>query len=171
MSAENKKRVADALLKAMQAEREGQHFYMMAAQTCKDPKGQETFEALALEELDHAEFLRKQYHSVLETGLPDKNVKLGKRMELIGANPIFSDKLRDRLKDAHFEMTALAVGAQLELDAHKFYSKMAAESEDSFIKEFYLELAEWESGHYHSLIAQQDSLKEDYWSDNSFAPM
>ncbi|MCP4678581.1 MAG: ferritin family protein [Deltaproteobacteria bacterium] len=170
MSDETLNTVADGLLKAMQAEREGQHFYLMAAQTCQDPKGREIFEQLALEEQEHAKFLKTQYHSVLDTGRPDTTLKLGTPTELVGPNPIFSEKIRERLKDAHFEMTALSVGAQLELDAQKYYTERAAETNDVVIKTFYLELAEWEAGHYRALLAQQESLKEDYWSGSGFAP-
>ena len=170
MSNELIEKVADGLLKAIRAEREGQHFYLMAAETCQDPRGQEVFEQLAAEEAGHAEFLQKQYRSVLDTGRPDKNLKLGNQMDLSGPNPIFSDEIRSRLKDAHFEMTALSVGAQLELDAQKYYSERAAESEDIVIKVFYSELADWEAGHYRALITQQESLKEDYWSGGGFAP-
>jgi rubrerythrin len=107
---------------------------------------------------------------VLDTGRPDENIKLGTQTDLSGPNPIFSDQIRSRLKDAHFEMTALAVGAQLELDAQKYYLKMAAESEDIVINTFYAELADWEAVHYRALLTQQESLKEDYWSGSGFAP-
>ena len=156
MPTEAIEKVADNLLRAIRSEREGQHFYLMAAQTCQDSKGREVFEQLAAEELGHAEFLQMQYRSV--------------QMDLSGANPIFSDQIRSRLKDAHFEMTALAVGAQLELDAQKYYLKMAAESEDIVINTFFTELADWEAGHYRALLTQQESLKEDYWSGSGFAP-
>ncbi len=170
MSDETMKKVAEGLLKAMQAEREGQHFYMMAAQTCQDPKGREIFEQLALEELEHARFLKTQYQSVLDTGKPDTNLKLGTPTALTGPSPIFSDAIRSRLNDAHFEMTALSVGAQLELDAKNYYAERAAETDDLVIKTFYSELADWEAGHYRALLAQQESLKEDYWSESGFAP-
>ncbi len=170
MSNEAIEKVADGLLKAIRAEREGQHFYLMAAKTCQDPMGREVFEQLAAEELGHAKFLQMQYQSVLDTGKPDENLKLGPQMDLSGPNPIFSDQIRSRLKDAHFEMTALSVGAQLELDAQKYYLERAAESEVIYIKTFYSELADWEAGHYRALLTQQESLKEDYWSGDGFAP-
>ena len=170
MSSEAISKVTDGLLNAIRAEREGQHFYLMAAQTCRDSKGREVFEQLAAEELGHAEFLQKQYRSLLDTGRPDENLKLGTQTDLQGPNPIFSDQIRSRLKDAHFEMTALSVGAQLELDAQKYYLERAAESEAIYIKTFYLELADWEAVHYRALVSQQESLKEDYWSGSGFAP-
>lgn len=164
------KQIASGILSAMQAENEGQHFYLMAAQSTTDPKGREVFERLAKEEKDHFEFLRAQYESVLRTGRPDVNLKLGPRTDLLGPSPIFSSALRSRIKDAHFEMTALAVGIQLEHSAQEYYTNMAVQSADPDIKSFYTELADWEAGHYHALLAQQEELKEDYWSGAGFAP-
>ncbi|MCP4605703.1 MAG: ferritin family protein [Proteobacteria bacterium] len=170
MPDETMKNVAERLLEAMQAEREGQHFYLMAAQTTQDPKGREVFLKLAQEELDHARFLRAQYRSVIDTDRPDAKLKLGAQPTLSGPSPIFSDQIRTRLKDAHFEMTALAVGIQLELAAKNFYAQQAAETDNIVFKTLFLELAEWETGHYRALLAQQEALKDEYWADGGFAP-
>jgi rubrerythrin len=170
MSDESLKKIAKGISLAAQSEREGQHFYLMAAQSAQDAKGREVFEQLAQEEFDHAVFLEKQYRFIVETGEPSKKLKLGKPLVLSETNPIFSDKIKSRLKNAHFEMTALSVGAQLELDAQKFYKERADETDDLVIKSFYLELADWEAGHYRALMAQQETLKEAYFTDNGFAP-
>jgi rubrerythrin len=170
MPDETARQTAEGLLTAMRAEREGQHFYMMAAQTTDDQKGQEVFERLAAEELQHFEFLKQQYAAVLETGKPDANLELGPQSDLSGKSPIFSDKLRARIGDAHYEMTALAVGIQLELTAEQFYRREAELASDPHVEAFYLALAGWEKGHYNALLAQQEELKEDYWSAGGFAP-
>lgn len=170
MSEDAANQMADGLLSAMRAEHEGHHFYRMAAQSTDDDKGKQVFERLAAEELEHFEFLKAQYKSVLETGKPDANLKLGPRSDLTGKSPIFSEKLRARVNDAHYEMTALSVGIQLELSAERFYSQAAETAPDPDVATFYRELAAWEKGHYEALLAQQDDLKEDYWSASSFAP-
>jgi rubrerythrin len=170
MPDEAMKNVTEGLRKAVQAELEGHHFYMMAALATKDDKGREVFEQLAKDESDHARYLEAQYKSLVETGKPDAKLKLGKPFELSGKNPIFSEKIRSRLKEAHFEMTALSVGIQLEMTAKEFYSKQAALTDDVVVKTFYLELAEWETGHYRALLAAQENLKEDYWAGSGFAP-
>jgi rubrerythrin len=136
--------LAEGLLRAMRAEHEGHHFYSLAAQSTSDPKGRETFQRLAAEELDHFEFLKAQYRSVIETGRPDANLRLGARSDVAGASPIFSESLRARIATAHYEMVALSVGAQLELNAIRFYSQAAVEVSDPAVRAFYRELAEWE---------------------------
>ncbi len=164
------KKVAERLSEAMQAEYEGRHFYLMAAQTTQDPKGREVFMQLAQEEFEHAKFLKAQYRALLETGRPDANLKLGPRPDLSRASPIFSEQIRTRLKDAHFEMTALSVGIQLELTAKDFYSQQATKTDNIVITTFFLELADWETGHYRALLAQQEELKDEYWAGSGFAP-
>ena len=169
MSDEQKK-LTDGLLKAIAAERDGYSFYMMAAGSTQDDKARDVFETLAGEELEHMNFLRQQYDSVMKTGRPDSSAMLGTRKHFEGVSPIFSENIKTRIKDAHIEMSALSIGVQLELDAIKFYNDRAEETSYPDVKKFYKELAEWETGHYNLLSEQQKQLKEDYWSEGGFAP-
>lgn len=166
----NQKEIIEGLLRAIKAERYGHSFYMMAANSTGDSKGQEVFKTLAREELDHMQFLKNQYDAIKSTGKPDKSLKLGKQTDLTGISPIFSDDLRSRIKDANFEMTSLSIGIQLEKNAMEFYRSQSELVEDKVMKDFYSMLAEWETGHYRALLKQQDELKEDFWSSSGFAP-
>lgn len=162
--------ITEGILEAMRAENEGQHFYLMASRATEDPKGRSVFEQLAGEEHEHFEFLKTQYESILATGKPDTNLKLGPRADLTGTSPIFSESIRDRLKDAHYEMTALSVGIQLELTAQAHYRQLSEQATDPVARFFFTELAEWEKGHYRALLRQHEELKESYWASNNFAP-
>lgn len=164
-------RIAEGLVKAIQAEIEGQHFYKMAAYNTADEQGRDVFERLAAEELDHATYLRAQHQAITERGTLDERVQLGPRMELGDPSPIFSDRLKERVQDAHYEMTALSIGMQLEEGAERFY-KAEAEAAAGVpkVQEFYLRLAEWESGHFHALARQYEVLKEEYWGEAGFSP-
>lgn len=166
----NQDGILQALRNAIQAEIEGQHFYLMAARTTEDAKGREIFERLAQEEVDHMEHLRTQYRAVLETGAPMAGLRLGRAEALRGNSPIFSESLKARAGEAHFEMTALSIGIQLELQAERFYRAQAEASDDGDLAAFWNEFGDWESGHYHALLTQQEFLKEDYWAANSFSP-
>jgi rubrerythrin len=162
--------LADGLKKAIMAERDGHSFYRMAASCSEDPKAKDVFARLASEELDHMGFLMKQYESVLNTGRPLRSAKLGSRADLSGSSPIFSDRIRARIQDAHVEMSALSIGIQLELDSMAFYRSQADTVSDPTVSEFYTELAEWEAEHYAALLRQQQELKENYWSASGFYP-
>ena len=95
------KRITEALKQAMQAENEGYHFYMMAAQNTPDPKGQEIFRLLAEDEKGHFEYLKGHYQSFLENGRAAAGLKLGAPVSLTGSHPIFSEKIKDRIGSAH----------------------------------------------------------------------
>lgn len=164
------KRILEGLQKAIQAEVEGHHFYLMAAKSIADAKGREVFEKLAQDEVAHARFLQAQYDALRATGKVDAGISLGEPRKFDGPHPIFSDELHARIKDAHFEMTALSVGAQLELNAIEFYRAQAEATENADVAAFYRKLSEWESGHYHALLTEQDSLKKDYWTEGQFSP-
>jgi len=164
------KRVTDGLKQAVRTEADGFHFYTMAANSVQDPKGKEVFTRLAQDELSHLRFLNVQYKSFMDNGKPDEQAQLGPRSEWAGENPIFSEKIHKRLGQAHFEMSALSIGIQLELGSEQFYRQEAEAAEDPVVKKFFTELAEWESGHYHALLKQQESLKEEYWSKGGFSP-
>ncbi len=167
---EEQQRIAEGLLAAAKAEAEGHHFYRMAAQTTANEQGQRVFEQLAQEELDHLHFLQAQHEAVVKTGQLDREVKLGQPHTFEGASPIFSPDIRERIADAHFEMTALSVGIQLELTAERHYRAQADAVVDAAVKQVYRDLADWEAGHYQALLKQQEALKEDYWAASGFAP-
>ncbi len=167
---DTKMTLKEGLRRAIEAEIDGYHFYLMAAGKCDDPKGCEIFEQMAQDELEHVRFLRAQYASVEKEGKPNRTVKMGGQTTLEGMSPIFSDRIKGRLNEAHFEMSALSIGIQMELSAVNFYRDRANEAEDEVVKTFFMELSQWESGHYNALLNQQQSLKEDYWSEGGFSP-
>jgi rubrerythrin len=167
---EIRRKLLEALRKAIEAEHEGHGFYLMAARATEDPQGRSVFQALAEEEQHHASYLKSQYQSIRETGTVDTGVALGRPQTLAGNSPIFSPQLRTRIGDAHFEMSALGVGVHLEQNAIEFYRAQAEAAQDGAVRAFFRELADWETGHHQALLTQQQSLQEDYWSKNGFAP-
>ena len=167
---ESSKRIADGLRTAIQMESDGNHFYIMAANSIADPKGKMVFLTLADEELRHGNFLRTQYKSIIDTGTIDTKAELGPRADLSGSSPIFSPDILPRIKKAQAEMSALSIGITLELASMSFYDRQADNETDPGVKAFYKELASWESNHYQALLRQQDLLKEDFWAKGGFAP-
>ena len=161
--------IVDALRAAVQAEGDGYHFYMMAAASTQDPKGKEVFHTLAFEEQEHARYLKAQYRALLDTGRPDPGAHLGTRLDLAGPSPIFSPALRGRAGEAHYEMSALSIGMQLELGAAQFYRSLAVRATEPALRQVLTELADWETGHYEALQRQQGTLRDDYFNDGGFS--
>ena len=156
---------------AIEAELTGHEFYRNAAKSTADPMGKETFTRMADEEMGHFNYLRHQYKSVLEKGDYDFSKKLMKKEYKHAENPIFSDEIKNRIKDSHFEVSALTIGMKLELDAVNFYRSCAQKAESEEVKQFYNELAEWEQDHYRAFEGALIMLKEDYFQANNFVPM
>jgi rubrerythrin len=163
-------RMAEGLKKAIEAEIDGYHFYMMAANNTDDEQGREVFQMLASEEVEHANFLKAQYAALTETGKADANLRLKGRNALEGDHPIFSPELKSRTKSPNYEMSALSIGAQLELQAIQFYKGEADAATDVTVASFYEELAAWEKGHYDALTRQLESLRGEHWDVGGFSP-
>lgn len=164
------KRVLEGLKKAMLAEKEGQHFYLMAASSTSNEKGKRIFSQLAEDEVNHFNYLQAQYASFAKTGKSDPNVKLTSSLALSESHPIFAEDIKQRIGNAHYEMTALSVGVQLETSAVNFYTHEADSVEDADLKKFYLDLASWEKKHLASLLQQQKELRDEYWDKGGFSP-
>jgi rubrerythrin len=164
------KDITQNLKTAIEFEGDGHNFYMMAAGNTDDQKGKEVFEMLAREELEHRRFLRHQYQSFLETGYPDKGTTLPRHGSFKGDHPIFSTGIRERISQAHMEMSALSIGIQLELSSIQFYQREAEKHDGSRVGEFFRDLEQWEKEHYDALLRQQEALKQEYWSEGGFSP-
>ncbi len=163
--------ILGGLKTAIEAEITGYEFYKNAAENTSDPTGKETFLRMAEEELGHFNYLRLQYKSVLEKGDYDFSKALMKKRHKHAESPIFSEEIKNRIKDSHFEVSALNIGMKLELDAINFYRSRAENAHNEEAKQFYNELAEWEQDHYHAFQRALEMLKEEYFQANNFIPM
>ncbi len=163
-------RLAAGLRRAIEAEGAGHHFYRMAAAATEDEQGKRVFEQLAEEELQHLRYLKANYEAVLATGALDTQATLAPRQALAEQSPIFSTSIKLRISQAHFEMSALSIGIQLELNSMGYYRSLAEQADDDAVRQFFGELADWEQSHYRALLTQQDELQSEYWASGGFAP-
>ncbi len=163
--------VLNGLKTAMEAELTGYNFYKNASENVKDSKAKEALSEMAKEELNHFNYLKHQYKSVFEKGHYDFSKSLLKKVDRQEENPIFSNAIKDRIKDSHFEVSVLTIGMKLEMDAVDFYRSCAEKSEAPEAKKLFNELADWEQIHLNAFKQGLDSLKADYWTANNFVPM
>ena len=160
-----------SLRQAMLAERDGVQFYSMAAKQAEDRGAVTLFEQLANEEMSHFNALQKAYQSILDTGTWDPNMAWDTPWDPGKAGHIFSDDFARRIQGRHLEMAALSIGILLEKQSFEFYTQQAEIAEDATVKAFFRELALWEEGHYKMLLKEDEAFKEEYWSENRFAPL
>ena len=160
-----------SLRQAMLSERDGVQFYSMAAKQAEDSGAVDLFEHLANEEMSHFNALQREYQSVLDTGAWDPNTAWDTPWAPGKAGHIFSEDFTRRIRGRHLEMAALSIGILLEKQSFEFYTQQAEIAEDANVKAFFHELALWEEGHYQMLLKEDEALKEEYWSENRFAPL
>ncbi len=163
--------ILKGLKTAIEAELTGYQFYRNAAKSTEDTRGRETFLRMAEEEMTHFNELRRQYKSVAEKGDYDFSKNPGKKGHGPADGPIFSEEIKARIKESHFEVSVLTIGMKLELDAMKFYQSCADKAQSEEERQFYAELAEWEQGHYRAFEKELAALKEEYFQANNFIPM
>jgi rubrerythrin len=157
------------LKEAILTEQTGVQFYTVAAANTTDVKGREVFQQLARDEAEHLQWLRRQYGHIVE-GTPWEEIKPAFHMDLPGPSPIFSDDLRSRIGEAHWEMTALSVGLALEEATVIRYRRLAQAVDQPEARQFFDALAKWEESHAEALSRQSNLLKESYWDEAGFAP-
>ncbi len=168
----DKNKVTDGLKIALQTELNGIHFYKMVADKTSDQKGKAVFTQLADDEAKHFAELQKQFNSIMSSNKWAPSISLeDTKLILQDENPIFSEELKSRIKDKHFEMSALSIGALLEANSIDFYRKMKEETEDATAKDMFERLQKWEQVHLEAITKQLNLLKEEYWAEQKFTPL
>jgi bacterioferritin (cytochrome b1) len=155
---------------ALETEMNGVEFYRTAAQQSGDFKAKSVFQILANDEAKHFIELKKHYDVLLKTGKWEPAIELGKPTEFKGENPIFSDDFKSRIKDRHYEMSALSIGALLETNSIDFYRQMKDRAQDPAAKRFFGELQSWEETHLDAIVKQLDLVKEEFWQNAHWQP-
>jgi rubrerythrin len=171
-SSMDKEKAIAGLKIALQTELNGIQFYKIAAEKTTDKRGKEVFKMLADDELKHFNELQKHYNSMKTSNKWAPSISLEEAHSIFkGESPIFSDDLKTRINEKHFEMSALSIGALLESSSIDFYRRMKEETNDRIAKELFAKLQIWEEGHLEAITKQLDLLKEEYWTDQHFTPL
>ncbi len=135
----------NALLKAIEMERDGKKFYLEAALKVKNVLARHIFEELALAEDIHIETIQRIYNN-LQTDKPFREwvtvVAPSGKLE-----KVFEESLGDKAKASEDDVNALRFGLEIEERSVKYYEGLAAGTGDVFEKRFYLALAYEEQGH------------------------
>lgn len=160
----------EILKTAMRSELEGRELYKAIAEKTDDEKAKQVFLAMSLEEQNHFTILQEILKHV--TKKEEYDIKeLEKKIDFENSeSPIFSKEFKNRIKEKHYEMSALSIAIKLEYDSFKFYSQAENQVEEKGLKQFFHYLAEWEKTHYDALNKQMKYLEDDYFVQNEFAP-
>jgi rubrerythrin len=141
----------EALSLAIYNEQFAFDFYTKLSDTIKNPSGKEKFKFLASDERRHRELLEKYYTRVS-----------GGQEFPFDANKV--KKIRVEVKDNTTAYEALDIGIKAEKEAYEFYAKSAESSKDREAKKMFLMLVGEEEKHYNVLMAERQSLIDQfYW--------
>ncbi|NOY53001.1 MAG: ferritin family protein [Deltaproteobacteria bacterium] len=139
--------------RAIQTERDGNLYYMRAAEATKDSKAEAMFNQLARDELYHINVLEDFYSDLLQ------NVP-GERVE---GFPIFEDRKKElggAMPEFGNDYEVLQKALSDEIEARDYYRKKAGQFEEIKAKDLFLDLAEMEEGHVRLLQAEIDFLEK-----------
>lgn len=162
--------IAEIIKTAMRGELEGKELYKAISEKTDDEKAKKIFLTMSAEEESHFQILQQIFKTIgkkndFDITKPEKKIDFED-----SPSPIFSKEFKNRIKDKHYEMSALSIAIKLEYDSFMFYSKAENEIEDKGLKQFFHYLSEWEKTHYDNLNKQMKYLEDDYFIANQFAP-
>ncbi len=160
----------EILKTAMRSELEGRELYKSISEKTDDEKAKNIFEQMSKEENMHFETLQQILMHVVKK--EDYEIAtLEKKVDFENSNsPIFSLEFKNRIKEKHYEISALSIAIKLEYDSFKFYSEAESNVEEKGLKQFFHYLSEWEKTHYDNLNRQMKYLEAEYFIANQFAP-
>ena len=145
---------------------EGYEFYNMAANKASSREVKNAFLELAEEEMQHILWLKDLFNKV-------KDDKIGDFQLASISEPsfpvIFKWENLDR-GDASIAVSAFGIGIQMEKSSIEYYEKATEETSFKEAKELYYLLSKWEKVHLDKFSSQYEDLKEEWWSEQGYAP-
>ena len=152
--------------KAIINEIEGYEFYNMASNNSKSKEVKNAFLELAQEEMQHVVWLKDLFNKVKNDNMMEFQLAL---IPEPTSPAIFKWENVDR-KDAGIAVSAFGIGIQMEKASIEYYTKAASETEIVEAKKLFNILIKWEKIHLEKFSSQYEELKEEWWSQQGYAP-
>ncbi len=145
----------DVFLKAMQLELDGREFYRQAAQRSTDPQAAQLYRQLAEDEAHHYLCLRRQYEALRAGQGWAAIAELPPVRALDAAAPIFpaGKAALEVLPDNATEEEVLLFALTAEDRSYLLYVRQTRQARFGPERQFFMQLAAVELGHYHMLMA------------------
>lgn len=145
---------------------EGYEFYNMASSKASSVEVKNAFLELAEEEMQHVTWLKDLFNKVKDGNIADFELALVSEPTSPG---IFKWENIDR-RDAAIAVSAFGIGIQMEKASIEYYEKAAKETDLKQAKALYNILIKWEKVHLDKFASHYDDLKEEWWSEQGYAP-
>jgi len=153
----------EALKTSLQMEETGRKFYLEVAENSSNDMSKKVFNALAEDELRHAEAIKKFAETPdLKSAMPEH--------QNIEDRLLFGQRAKDRMKEINTsddELKAYETAMKLETDGYNFYKKYYENLSDANARELFNFLLTEESTHYKILQDTYQYLKnpKDWFSE------
>jgi rubrerythrin len=155
--------VKDAILTAIQMEKDGYSFYIKAAAQTDSDMGKTIFESLAEDEQRHLDVFQKMFEDKVSQTEWNDLVDSSKKYTTI---PIFPTDLSDApgMDAESTELDALRMAMDAEKEAIEYYAKIKENLEDQDVKNVINEIIEQEKNHYSLLENEFNHINSTgYW--------
>ncbi|NYB74412.1 MULTISPECIES: ferritin family protein [Sedimentibacter] len=147
---------------------EGFEFYNLAANQAETSGTKEAFLELANEELKHADYLKALWKKLSD----GHEVKIEDIVESgidIPSPEIYRWDKVDK-SSSSVAMSIFGIGMQMEKSSIDFYEEAKSKLSSQASKDLIDLLISWEKVHLNQFSNQYSLLKEDWWSEQGFAP-
>ena len=148
------------LEQAMNIEQEGWEFYLKAAQTTQEKKGQQTFRTLAADERNHFNLIKRQHQALTSQSQWIVSDEI-KPVQIDLNKPLFPkgrEALEKAISTKSSDTDALLFSLEIESKSYDFYRKAASEITDNLGKAMLQFLAGEEKQHFDILMMKYDFL-------------
>ena len=155
--------VKDAILTAIQMEKDGYSFYINAATQTESKMGKTIFESLAEDEQRHLDVFQKMFEDKVSKSEWNDLLDSSKKYATI---PIFPNNLNDApgMDAESTEIDALRMAMDAEKEAIEYYEKIKENLEDLDVKKVIGEIIEQEKNHYSLLEKEFNHINSTgYW--------
>jgi len=155
--------VKNAILTAIQMEKDGYSFYMKAAAQTESNMGKTIFESLAADEQRHLEVFQKMFEDKISQHEWNDLVDSSKKYAKI---PIFPTDLNDApgMDKESTDLDALRMAMDAEKEAVDYYGKIKENLDDQDVKNVIDEIIEQEKNHYSLLEKEFNHINSaGYW--------
>ena len=147
------------LKKGMKLEREGREFYLQAAERSDDPETAGMFRDLAADEVDHYNYIGRQYDALAagETWVPIPELE---KVEAVDVEaPIFPAGVAalEALPEEATDEKALLFALGVEMRSFELYAQSAKETDNQAARRMFQGLASAERQHFNTLMLRYES--------------
>lgn len=158
--------LAEIFKTALLNEVEGQKFYELAATQAHSEDARNSLLELAAEEVIHQDYIKKEM-----AALEDEKLETTDYTQVKLPNPEIYKWGKVDKAELGLSMSVYKIGMQMEKDAVEFYTKCKdLVGGDPRLLTLFDTLVKWENQHYLQFSKLYEQFRNEYWSDQQFAP-